>query len=365
MARAVLGPLVSDLRGKLGNQVFDNYKGVHIVRAMPSWISNPQSGKQASSRAALAVFVKAWQGLTLAQKSQWPTVACSFIKGQESDARMNRGGLIQVPRGPFSGYNAFIALNMNRFTSGFSTLTEILEDAPIARTTPEPLKSFSAVVEGRTITASWEYINPGPLPERLEIWIKSVSAGIHPQLLYTEARNADGDTDITQAQGASGILTNLPSGVYQLQAMIVNQYGLTTAPSELVFVQIGAEDMFTYLTSRQPVLSLVGVAADVAATEIDMSAFIPPGAHSAIIQTEVVTTAGVLANLANFTLRKNLAQGDSIVVGIAGGHSALLVQSDEGIMQITDARKIEYRVFSHSGAPLVFNVEVFLLGYVS
>lgn len=362
MARAILSALLGDLRGKIGNMVFDNYKGVHIVRSMPTVTTNPQSAHQTDLRTAMAVFVQAWRGLTLQQKQLWIQVGCEFIRGLESDAKLNTGGLITVPRGPFSGYNAFIACNMNRYTSGYSLITDVLETAPLAQEKPAPLKSFSAVVGGRTITASWTYITPGPLDERLEIWIKSVPAGIHGQLIYTEARNADGSKDITQARKTSGILVDLPNGVYQLQAMIVNKYGLTTAPSELVFVQIGAEDMFTYLAVREKIINLMALAAGVPDTDLDLSLFIPAGAHTAILEARLYVATTNPGGTAGLHLYKSAAQGDAIHLQCQMDDYTM--HNDNGHCPIDTARHIRYLVDFSSLSGNV-DVEVWLLGYIS
>lgn len=359
MARAVLGPLIQDLRGRLGNQVFDNYKGVHVVRSLPTVTTNPQSYHQTVVRTALSQFIIAWRSLTLSQKQAWEQVAAKLIRGKESDARMNRGGLISVPRGPFSAYNAFIALNLNRYLYGYSVLTDVLTDAPNNMTLPEPLLNFSAVVVARTITASWQYINPGPLTQRLGIWIKSNDAGIHPQLIYTEARNANGSASFTEARKTSGITVDLPNGVYQLQAIIVDNNGLTTSPSELVFVQLGGADVFTYFATRQTVLALANVVADVAWTEIDLSALIPAGAHTAILAAEgIVNVAGGQPAVVEF--RRDATQGAAHRYPIAGGLAAL--PGGGFSCPLTSARKIEY--FINIAAPMDMAVNVFLVGYI-
>jgi len=359
MARARLGPLVIDLRGKLGNSVFDNYKGIHIVRALPSYTTNPQSTHQSDVRSALAEFVNAWRGLPLDKKQLWTQMITKFPRLDESDARMNRGGLITVPRGPFSGYNAFIACNMNRYTSGYSPVTDILEDAPINAEVPEAIKNLSATKAGRVITVAWEYINPGPREERLEIWIRSIDAGIHPQLIYSEDRNADGNTDISTVRKTSGIDVELPNGVYQLQAMIVNQYGLTSQPSELVYIQLGGEDVFTYFSTRQQVVNLNNVVADIAWTTLDLSSLIPAGAHTAILLMEHTN------NVAGGAPSYFAARKDATQAGACKGLITPATNAQGGtpfICPITTDRKIDYMV--DITAPMDVDVDVYLIGYI-
>jgi hypothetical protein len=313
-------------------------------------------------RTALAVFVEAWRGLTLDQKNVWAQLASGMIKGKESDARMNRGGLISVPRGPFSGYNAYIACNLNRYTYGYSVLTDILEDAPLGRALPEPLLSFAVTKAGRELTAAWTYINPGPLEERLGIWIRSVDAGIHPQMIYTEARNADGSTVIAEARRTSGIDVTLPNGVYQLQAIIVNQYGLTTAPSELVLIQLGGADVFTYFAVREPILNLDNQVTPLGPIRIELSALIPDGAHSAIVLVQISQVTAGTAGAATLRVRKDLFQGASIVLEVNRSPTVPNMKSDCAIMGIHSNRTIEYDM-DYSG-DAQYDLDIYLLGYV-
>ena len=238
MARATLGPLLNTLSGKLGNGVVTNSKGLFSVRAMPKSVKNPHSHEQSHSRAALAVFVEAWRDLTIGQKRLWIQVANQMRHGQESDASVSRGDLIMVPRGPFSAYSAFITCNMNRYMYRYSDLDDVLTAAPIKKPILEPLLTFWASFAGVTITPEWTYITPGAVDAMLGIWLKSSEAGIHPQLAYTEPRNADGNVPLTSARGANGYPVDLPNGVYSVQAIIVDQYGFTTAPSQLVSVKV-------------------------------------------------------------------------------------------------------------------------------
>lgn len=361
MARAVLGPILQDLRGKLGNAVYDNYKGVHIVRSMPSYINNPQSEHQILARAAMTAFVEAWKGLTLDQKQLWNVLSVDFIRGKESDARMNRGGLISLPRGPFSGYNTFIACNMNRYSSGYSAIDEILEDAPIGKAKPDPVSETIIGKTGRQITYGFNFTVEEPREERVVVWIRSIDAGIHPQIIYTEARDDGNTISITEAKKTSGIWVTLPNGVYQLQTQITNQYGLTSPPSELMFIQLGGADTYTYLTPRVQVLDLNAQAGNVGITDIDLSGEVPEGAHSAIILAEIIPTALGGAGLNELLLCKSAAQGVCVVV------TNIQPQNDQNfetaIMAITSDRKIRY-AFNFSGAPAAFDLNVWLLGYI-
>jgi len=361
MARVILGPLINDIRGSIGNQVFDNYNGVHIVRAKPSYITNPQSAQQSKVRLSTATFVSAWQSLTLAQQQAWCEVAHTFPTGKESDAKLSRGGLVTVPRGPFSAWNAFLACNMNRYMSGYSTITDVLIVPPVGLSLPEPLKSVSATSSTGSITFSWTYINPGPKNERLEVWIKSNDALVHPQMIYTEARNADGSVTITSVRSRGGLYIVPPRGTYRLQAQIVDKYGRTSQPSELVLTRILGDDMFTYLSDPVLVLNLTGVVAPVARTPLSLAAQIPAGAHSAILRIQIQQTAFGAAGNKLATYR------DAVVtipqMEVQSDTAANIVVEDEGLQPIDTARAIEYGIAC--GAASTLTCKIYLIGYIS
>jgi len=361
MARVILGPLINDIRGSIGNQVFDNYGGVHIVRAKPSYTTNPQSAQQTIVRTATAVFVSAWQSMTLAQQQAWVEVAATFPTGKESDAKLSRGGLVTVPRGPFSPWNAFLACNMNRYLSGYSLITDILIVPPLGLSLPEPLKALHATSSTGQIFVDWEYINPGPKAERLEIWIKSVDALVHPQMIYTEARNANGTLTISAVRSRGGVYITPPRGTYKIQAQIVDKYGRTSQPSELVLTRIQGDDMFTYFTIDQQVISFGSQTANIAETDLDLSLLIPAGAHSAIFLIELRSNDGA-GGRSQLRLRKSAGTHDMMTGTIKGDNWGSAF--DNGVCEIDSARHIKYQFAILDGTANIAIV-LHLLGYIS
>jgi hypothetical protein len=361
MARAVLGPNLIDLTGKLGNSVYNSYSGLHTVRALPAVVTNPQSTSQTATRSALAVFVSAWRGLTLAQKKTWDAYASYLIKSTESEGGRNSAGLIRIPRGPYSGYNAFISCNMNRYSYNYSILTSILLTAPITQQRPEPLKTLLAVVVGRTIAVSWEYITPGVKNERLGIWIKSVDADIHPQIIYTEARNADGTTIVSAVNKTSGTSISLPDGVYQVQAIIINEYGIITAPSELVKVQLGAASVDTYFANPIIALSLPNQNASTARTIIDVSASIPDGAIAAILLVGANVTVGA-SSVDNISTYQDATTSTPQIIATQPGVT-VGTSFNQGIQPLKSDRSFEYDTTVNAGNTTGFFI--FIIGYIT
>jgi len=362
MARARLSALLHDLRGTVGNMVFDNYSGVHIVRSLPSYTNNPQSQHQSEVRAALSVYTTAWRGMTLTQQQDWALVAARFPTGNESDAKLNRGGIVTVPRGPFNAWNAFLACNMNRYLSGYCTVNDVLVTAPITRPLPDPLKTVSVTGIPMRITFSWEYITPGVANERLEVWIRSNDANIHPQLIYSEAKNANGSVDIELVRSRGGLWVIPPAGLYKLQAMIVNEFGLTSAPSEIVQVKIGGDDVFTYLAEPVQVENQAPGGASVARSAVDISGNVPVGAHTAILLLEcgrIIAAGGVTTYLKTWRDAVQVlpdANIAHILTDVSVGH-------DQMLQPITTARTFE-REFS-LGVADTAGYAIWLIGYIS
>lgn len=361
MARIVLGPLVNDIRGSVGNQVFDNYNGVHVIRAKPSVINNPQTEAQMFVRFVLSILTVEWQNLDLDEQLAWKQLTIYFPQGKASDAKLSSGGLITTPRGPFSGWNCFLANNMNRFISQYPVVPAVLTFPPIGEEMPEPVRNLSAVAATGKITVSWTYLLPGPSTDYLQIWIKSVDAMVHGQVIYTIPKNANGSYTITQVKSRGGLWITPPRGTYKLQAQIIDENGFVSAPSRLVQVRIKGDDVFTYLASPTNVLSLPGQVASIARTVLDLSTFIPAGAHSAILRCNMVTAVG--ATLGDQLRLYRDAVPIQSAMNLTNGQALATVIDEEGVVPISTTRTIDY-VFDQ-GAGNTTDLYIYLVGYIS
>lgn len=74
MATVIYSPLVTDMRGKLGDAVMSIWKGIHYVRSrvIPS---NPQTAAQTLQRDALKNTLTMWQSVKTWAKTIWDTYA--------------------------------------------------------------------------------------------------------------------------------------------------------------------------------------------------------------------------------------------------------------------------------------------------
>jgi len=98
------GSLVSDISGKIGDDVYARNRGGLAVRTLGSWIQ-PDTPGQVSSRAAMSAISKAWSSfLTPGQRSAWWTYAATH-------PTPNRWGSRSIT----NGYAAYIRHNIRRF----------------------------------------------------------------------------------------------------------------------------------------------------------------------------------------------------------------------------------------------------------
>lgn len=118
--------------------------------------------------------------------------------------------------------------------------------------------------------------------------------------------------------------------------------------------------MFTYLAARQEVLDLNAVAATIADTELDLTPWIPVGAHTVILAIEINQIALGGAAGYNFLVYKTLAQGNAIALfGWAAERDSQGAQAHIPLA----AGKIRYSVF-HPGGALSLDINAWILGYI-
>lgn len=122
MAIIKLSQLVSDIRGKVGGNVFARNKGGNYVRTYVKPI-NPASPGQATARALFQNIVQQWRTLTDTQRANWAAATSSF-------PYQDRLGNTKI----YSGEQLFIKLNLNLASSGAAFKT----GAPVAQTVAIP-----------------------------------------------------------------------------------------------------------------------------------------------------------------------------------------------------------------------------------
>lgn len=150
MAQVTFSPLISDLRGKVGDAVFSKWKGTNYVRTrvVPS---NPQSAAQTLQREALADTLTLWQSVKAWAKDVWDLYASGYSK---------------------SGYNRYIEdniLHVKALTAGH--LTPYCEDCIIVST-------MAAAADGAgEITCTWTNVTGESGVDILDVYYHQTETG--------------------------------------------------------------------------------------------------------------------------------------------------------------------------------------------
>lgn len=111
MARITTGPIIADIRGKAGDQIFSRNRYGPYVKAFAVPTGTPSPAMD-NARANMAAVVAAWHALSEANRQRWIRQALTM------NARSKR-----VPREKLTGYNVFTRCQMWRLTAGLSQST--------------------------------------------------------------------------------------------------------------------------------------------------------------------------------------------------------------------------------------------------
>lgn len=231
MARIVLAPIVTDIRGKLGDLVFSSWKaGVNYVRTVTGVIKNAQSLSQNGTRKYITRFSKRWRStLTQAQRDEWKTYALTQPGKGPSDGGINN--MIKGNNGKMTGFNAFILTNMWALTAGLGPVP----DAPLAAPAPQAPSTVAVSFLAGTATITWVTPDPAEVGAYCRIWGRIEGIVGHVQLIVNEAYDTD-TKDILAIRGANGasiLFTSLVGKVLHVQMDTVNPTGGKSAGSNV------------------------------------------------------------------------------------------------------------------------------------
>lgn len=231
MARIKLGPIVTDIRGRVKDMIFSIWKtGVHYIRSSAAIINNPESANQALIRDFMALAAKAWYDtLTDVQRANWNEFAAGLTP-QEGDA----GGILNlIPqnRGVMSGFNAYAMCRTMVRKCGIA-LPGTFNDSPLGQTPPSAVTGLTATWNTPNIDLTW--VDPITVIEdsMIRIWIRSHENICHRQLWYCFALLALGasPSHFRGANGAQIAFVDAP-GHYLFQADCIQPNGLKSPPS--------------------------------------------------------------------------------------------------------------------------------------
>jgi hypothetical protein len=174
MARVVFSNLITKVTGKIGNVVYSSWKGIYTAKSLPinqayAWTSP----NNADNRANLQTLINSWNNdLDPTQRTDWETYAVYLATLPTNYVKIT--GWHQYG-GIMSSYNAFVLCNMIRFSVGY---TDVLEDAPLAMTSPvQPTLTDLVLHSTNPNVLRVDYPLPSPLyaDTTLRLWMKGRS----------------------------------------------------------------------------------------------------------------------------------------------------------------------------------------------
>ena len=122
----------------------------------------------------------------------------------------------------------------------------------------------------------------------------------------------------------------------------------------------------TYFTARQKVLEVLAAGANVPFTSVDCSLFVPAGTTALIAMTELeVAIPGGSNQYAISQIRKDIVQGvcsSTQVIDLLGTPT---ISGDNAIIPLTALRTFEYDLNGIYGLGIVYNIRVYVIGYLS
>lgn len=139
MARVQVGPIVSDLRGKVGGNILQRSAHGLTLRALHKPV-NPRTPLQATMRADMARLQMAWQQLTDNQRTAWSRWA--------EFQNLLTGKFIQAAQ---TGQQTFIQVNRYRLLTGQA----LLED-PVFTPYSQPIPTLALDNAGANLTATFD-----------------------------------------------------------------------------------------------------------------------------------------------------------------------------------------------------------------
>lgn len=244
MARFVSSVLIDDIRGAMGNMVFDTWKGVQVIRRKSTSRSNPHSREQIYMRARITATSKRWHHLlTQEQRDRWHEFA---QRRNRKGPRPKPGGgglheAIPEGRGPQTGYNSFQMLNALGFNADVFNRWTFINDAPLDNPPPGAITVLSGGWSAGLCSLWLEWSPPAVVlaGTRFRVWIHCWSAGVHLQM-YGSTPFTTPAIFMTGARIAQGkmSLIRLHPGIYKCQVDTIGPDGQKGPSSQIVSVTV-------------------------------------------------------------------------------------------------------------------------------
>jgi len=233
MGRIILGPLLNDIRNRVGTSIFSIYRGIHYTRTQPVPIANPNTADQIIYRNRLRDAVLKWFGtLTKDQRSGWDEYAQSIGSASDSERTQGEGQVIHFNRKAMTGFGAYVMINQIRRSIGVVNWTNT---APFyIRPPQEPSRIESYFYPPPTNRLKLSWTDPPDLPAdgKIRVWCRSW-AWAHAQIVGVVAKGVQ-TYEWDTMKGASGVSQPLKSGMYHMQCDAVTFVGVKSAGSVII-----------------------------------------------------------------------------------------------------------------------------------
>lgn len=204
MATIKLNPIITDIRNRMGNNVFSKWKGINYVRGYAA-PTNRKTPEQAEVRGAFKGLVAAWKALGEGAKRSW----AAFAAGRN-----------------MTGYNAFIGVNFENMMNDLA----LIISHPMEE---EPLTGFAASEGAAPGEVACTFAAPLAEGKELTLFSRKRNAGFGAAM----ARHELG------AAASPAVITGLEAGAeYRLYAVVSDgPYGAATKVSESVWAEAKAK----------------------------------------------------------------------------------------------------------------------------
>jgi hypothetical protein len=184
MATIKLNPIITDIRNRMGSNVFSKWKGINYVRGyVPPTDRNTED--QQVVRSTFSRLVEIWKGLGSAAKKSWGV----FATGRN-----------------LSGYNAFIAENFENMKADLALIiSQPMEE--------EPINGFSAATGSASGSITCSFQAPAGTGKEITLFTQRAAGG-----------NGNGQAAITRHEGnasSSVTISGLePGAQYHMYAVV-------------------------------------------------------------------------------------------------------------------------------------------------
>lgn len=158
MARIKLGALISDIRGKIGGQVFQMSRGGLIIRNQPKPV-NRRTNAQNKARLITGQLQHEWAKLSETDRICWTTYSMFLNNGRAVRSRLAS-----------SGFGSFMQVNHSRLMYSHSLITTPVLQSNVTPETTAQLKLIGGVLSllfNRPLVAANEFFTcymSGPAP---------------------------------------------------------------------------------------------------------------------------------------------------------------------------------------------------------